>query len=197
MKPSRILKIGLALSAALLMFLLSWRVVTVFHQNAVLAGRTGDRVWAHIHRFGLTVARVKGLPDAGAWEWWSAPAQTAGFGMPWIFQGSRFSSHDYLPGFSTGSGPATMTGGSTPGVVIQASVMTVAWIWIVLLPLLLTLGLLSKFIWQRHISARRLRMGLCVHCGYDLRGTPGRCPECGAAKDKITAASILPAPRLA
>ena len=44
----------------------------------------------------------------------------------------------------------------------------------------LTFGLL---LWRAHLIRRsddRERSGLCPNCGYDLRGMPDRCPECGA-----------------
>jgi hypothetical protein len=45
-------------------------------------------------------------------------------------------------------------------------------------------------------TRRRLRQGCCLHCGYDLRATPERCPECGRSGPAVpaTMASADPNP---
>jgi hypothetical protein len=61
------------------------------------------------------------------------------------------------------------------GVVIRRS-------WGLVFPMWIPVGLLAAVPTTRLLRRscrRRYRQGLCPACGYDLRATPGRCPECG------------------
>jgi hypothetical protein len=66
---------------------------------------------------------------------------------------------------------------STPLARVQLTCRAIgAPMWILGAPLLLPLAITSI---RNRRSVRRRRAGLCVCCGYDLRASPERCPECG------------------
>jgi hypothetical protein len=73
---------------------------------------------------------------------------------------------------------ATLSGGAVPhSGIIQGGGFEVS-LWPVAV---FAAGLPCLWIIRRRGSAaaRRRAAGLCPWCGYDLRATPGRCPECG------------------
>jgi hypothetical protein len=45
---------------------------------------------------------------------------------------------------------------------------------------LLPAAWLGEYVYRRWRASREPRIGHCRVCGYDLRATPDRCPECGA-----------------
>ena len=55
--------------------------------------------------------------------------------------------------------------------------------WIIYVPLYLPVlffgGWLAYLLLPLHRRRRRRKLGLCVGCGYDLRGSSEKCPECG------------------
>jgi hypothetical protein len=57
--------------------------------------------------------------------------------------------------------------------------------WIRLWPLIpLTAALPCIGFWRFRNRRRQIKLGLCRNCGYDLRATPDRCPECGTIPAK-------------
>lgn len=52
-------------------------------------------------------------------------------------------------------------------------------VWPATLALAFPLAWVALFIWSRQVQIWRYDNGLCVRCGYDLRASSERCPECG------------------
>jgi hypothetical protein len=67
---------------------------------------------------------------------------------------------------------------ANPGTVAR-DVIVPAWFVV-----LLTAATPALWLWRTTVRRAAARAGLCSRCGYDLRATPDRCPECGAVPAK-------------
>ena len=79
------------------------------------------------------------------------------------------------------------------GVLSRGSAVTVSW-WAPVALLAATPVVRGVRFVRRCRRDRRVRMGLCLHCGYDLRGSPGICPECGETSERVDSADGVRAP---
>jgi hypothetical protein len=74
--------------------------------------------------------------------------------------------------------------GTIVGSEVSHSVSIRFWVIAVAFSILPALRV-REFVRQRRLA----RQGKCATCGYDLRATPDRCPECGAIPSQRTEAS--------
>jgi len=95
-------------------------------------------------------------------------------GMRWLFVGEHVTRemNGYPPGFAARRSPYG-TGPVRPGEISVLAVRP----W---LPTLLTAALPAVWLYRYGKARSASRKGLCQSCGYDMRATPRRCPECGA-----------------
>ena len=155
-------------------------------------------LWIRSHRVSDDVRWDRAAHNSRKWEHvqhgiYTSPGKLVYYRRPWVTYRQEghppktgFSIHHYaptdaanvFPGYSTGSGRFGFWGFKDFWVVGSKAVVIPFYAPTILGAMLGVPALLAA---QRSaLRAHRRRFGLCISCGYDLRESKERCPECGS-----------------
>jgi hypothetical protein len=139
-----------------------------YDQGHVVVGRT--RVSVQSGNGNLALVWHAADPAAPPRKWETGPGEGAYRGREYDPFRASYASRRH-----TGLHRDVLEVGRVSSVPIQSLVLWWGWVCLALASLPVS-RLVSRCVFERR---RRIKQGLCPSCGYDLRATPGRCPECG------------------
>ena len=169
-----LLSLLLSLATAVLWLRSYWRGMTMIHYDWTLDGRV------RLEAMGCAMGEVSfyRADSNKSPSPWALSSKSAAWDFPWWeWRNGPIKSYrrsDGFAGFEFTRGDPRMSIFRT--VVFRSDVTVSFPMWAVVC---LTAAPSALRTIRRHRRRRRLKVGLCQNCGYDLRATPTRCPECG------------------
>ncbi len=138
-----------------------------------------DTVYLDRTRSGLNLLSIRGAVGL-AW-WWYPFREDASPELEWSFEHSEPRSRDELLS-------GVQTSRQIAGVVIVSAAVHTTVHGVIIPDWMLAAAFLVcpvLFFWRRRFH--QIPPNACRICGYDLRATPERCPECGAIPKEAAA----------
>jgi hypothetical protein len=170
-----------------------WATIFLFSTAMWLRGCSATDVWAsHLYSPSSRVLDSRTVESSHGWLFtvrsstlmppgttpqWQHPMDSS-----WVYEAGPPNIPGRLPPVIGGSfafrhGPVSGPATSTPRSfrVLSYSAFGVRWVFVTALSSLLPAAWIVLVLHRR----RATKPGCCAKCGYDLRASPDRCPECG------------------